>query len=115
MSAIDKKLEDIEALWLSAEKWMLIWQGKQGDKGRADCACCELATRRNGFSISCLYCPILRHTGVNDCRGTPYMEWTGAAVKWWLPANAPEKKAAAEAEYRFLINLALKLADEVMK
>ena len=106
-----------EALWASVEHWLQNWEDPDtahpmGD----DCPCCqEYHDEAYEGDHGCEECPISQYTGKGDCDGTP---WNEARNTWrkYLdriasdPKNIPTKEevqVAFEAEYRFLVELAL--------
>ena len=102
-----------EATWGSAEKWLKVWQGKEPDEGAYNCPLCR------EFEITaprCRGCPVARVTGEYNCLDTPYETWMNLADELAVPgypfriyATLRQLKDAAEAEYRFLVELALSL------
>lgn len=94
-----------EALWMSAKHYLENWQDlPSASIGSADCACCQQWAKSD-----CVGCPIRQHTGMDDCRGTP---WTNLYNVWGCQLALPENiggvlRDALEEEYRFLVELVL--------
>jgi hypothetical protein len=106
MTKLNHTIEQTEALWKSAEHW--LWDnclGSLSDHSISEtaCACCNL-----WHDPFCEGCPISQYTKKVDCGDTFYdlaasrMEAVSLADEY-----EPAFLEAAEAEYRFLVSLAL--------
>lgn len=107
-----------EALWASAEHWLENWSYPKGANIYGDfCPCCQEfmygKVPRDGV---CTECPISQWSGQPLCEGTP---WENAAEIFQAYKKNPgfntpkftrhleRLRTAFEAEYRFLVRLAL--------
>lgn len=69
-------LEVYHALTESIEKWNDIVDRTGVDKGRNNCALCQMFLVPNG---ECTGCPICRETGQNNCHFEEYDAWKNTA------------------------------------
>lgn len=52
------------------QKWVDIVDNDDIDNGREDCLLCH------AFFGTCAGCPIKEHTGISNCDGSPYVDWS---------------------------------------
>lgn len=73
------KIQTINSLTESIEKWDGIIFGSETDFGQMNCSCCqsylEFNTEPEEFNDRCNECPIYKYTGREMCAGTPYEKW----------------------------------------
>ena len=105
---IQMNLDHIEKLWASAEHWLENWQDPITARiSSEDCPCCQ-AYYNDWEDEGCFDCPIFRYTGEHDCHGTPWSEAHDAyRLSGFNPKAVKMTREAFEAEYRFLVELAL--------
>lgn len=76
MSARLMEVRTLEALRASIAKWQAIVDGLEVDKGDQNCALCKAFYSKVS---GCIRCPVMKHTGMSVCDGTPYArfrEWS---------------------------------------
>lgn len=98
----------VQALWLSAEHWLKNWQDPENASAKAkDCECCNQFYDSFVSEHNCHECPIYQFTGFNHCATTPYTSAEEAIEEIQLYGFNEERHEAIEAEYEFLVCLAL--------
>lgn len=93
------------------DKYGYILEDKKISIGHRSCPLCELYYK--GGDSECNGCPISKHSGIEDCQGTPYEE----VVFWLLEVSGraainEHVVKAFENEVKFLGDLMLKLKGE---
>lgn len=77
-----------EALEVSIAKWRMVEAGLGYDRGRRNCALCQLFRDQD-----CSGCPVKDATGIDGCQNTPYMKW--------LKLKSPDRVRASDYEYSY--------------
>ena len=103
----------LEALWASAEHWLELWEKvnsglplRMKDINSSQCACCQISPHLS----TCLGCPIAEYIGRPSCEGTPYVIVANIVFEYCRSYDyslVEPLLAAVEAEYVFLVELAL--------
>lgn len=107
--------ETRHALWLSVERYLQKWEdcrdGKWDDipAGEApvydlDCPLCNLFNTNAYADDACQMCPVMWETGLDQCQETPWVEVRRCDQ---LGSRVQRMLDALEAEYRFLLDIAL--------
>ena len=105
--------EQQQGIWESAGHWLGNWENPhEAVTGARGCPLCK--KYGNAFlrdETTCCGCPVLEHTRLDRCQGTPWLRahLDVAAVQNDGGGGGRMEKAkeSAEAEYRFLVELAL--------
>lgn len=91
------------------EHWKEIERGEGIDLGADSCSLCMKFTDED-----CTGCPVRERTGLRECRGTPYSNWSNAQYmlgrrSWDIEqsqvADTTELQSLARAEREFLESL----------
>jgi len=98
----------LKALKDSIKKWEKIVAGEGEDKGTINCPLCWLYYGSD--SGTCVGCPVMRKTGLADCKGTPYTNWVRHHMEQHLDmfscvVYCEECKKLAKRELEFLKSL----------
>ena len=89
----------LKALRGSIRKWEHIKAGTEVDLGASNCPLCRLFHKHfNETRICCHGCPVMKRTGLPQCRSTPYVNYINTC-------NPAEEKRYASKELVFLKSL----------
>ena len=88
-------------IMLCIAHWERIRDGLDTDYSARSCALCR-KFQRNG---ECHGCPVRERTGLDQCRGTPYVEFINFVIDYGACVNDGEFKRLAQAEIDFLRSL----------
>lgn len=109
----------VMATWMSVETWLGKWEKFSKDGilpkiGSDECPLCRAFLKGR-----CRKCPIFKVTNLESCKETPYMN----VLDWYYSLDygnsedintiAINMLKAIEAEYAFLVDIALKLDMEI--
>ena len=99
-----------EALWQSIEHWLDNWN--YPESGSSDCDSCALCDRfyRQPYKDTCDRCPVADFSGDIKCSNTPWLYANKEIRAARVSGNCNKKPI--EAEYAFLVDLAVGNLDE---